>query len=485
MPLRQDRVVLAAHVVAESAWVFALAGIVGTLAGFDSSPQSWYGVVGILGLSVLLSRITPRKGQKAEVMYALMAVLGLAVVYVSVALHVEPGQIRPLWAIDWLINDAPGGYTSRGLFGAILGVLLWWRGTRVSSNEFPTDDLSFTFRVGMLVLVAALIYDLNTDESLSTFPMVFLFFGSSLIGLSAGHLLEESRHSAGERTWPKAIGATVAGHHHVRPSGRAREPRCLVVPLQARDSGAGGAGKGRPLGHHRAHRLRIRRGRGLAHQPLGHLPGRARAAPRGGDQPGDTGLLGDTPRGAGGGVRGICDCPSDNRVGVGGHCRGHRIADPGSGVSAGAARTGPWHGGAARLDGAGREPRRGRREVGAPPRAGRAEASAAQGVSSAGRPAGIVEAFRLYYDLLDTAEEQGITRRKHDTPTEFQGRLEGTFPSDVVRPSTETFNLAIYADVPADRSSIGRLRQSLKDATAMIRRERDEEEEEDNGDIPW
>ena len=90
------------------------------------------------------------------------------------------------------------------------GVLLWWRGTRVASNEFPTDDLSFTFRVGMLVLVAALIYDLNTDESLSTFPMVFLFFGSSLIGLSAGHLLEESRHSAGERTWPKAIGATVA-----------------------------------------------------------------------------------------------------------------------------------------------------------------------------------------------------------------------------------------------------------------------------------
>ena len=43
-------------------------------------------------------------------------------------------------------------------------------------------------------------------------------------------------------------------------------------------------------------------------------------------------------------------------------------------------------------------------------------------------PPGIVEAFRLYYDMLDTAEEQGITRRKYDTPTEFQGRLERTFP---------------------------------------------------------
>ena len=48
MPLRQDRIVLAAHVVAESAWIFALAGIVGTMAGFDSSPLSWYGVAGIL-----------------------------------------------------------------------------------------------------------------------------------------------------------------------------------------------------------------------------------------------------------------------------------------------------------------------------------------------------------------------------------------------------------------------------------------------------
>ena len=94
-------------------------------------------------------------------------------------------------------------------------------------------------------------------------------------------------------------------------------------------------------------------------------------------------------------------------------------------------------------------------------------------------PPGIVEAFRLYYDLLDTAEEQGITRRKYDTPTEFQGRLERTFPADVVRPSTESFNLAIYADVPADRSMIRRLRQGLRDATAMIRRERQEDEEEE------
>ena len=479
MPLRQDRVVLAAHVVAESAWVFALAGIVGTLAGFDSSPQSWYGVVGILGLSVLLSRITPRKGQKAEVMYALMAVLGLMVVYVSVALHVEPGQIRPLWAIDWLINDAPGGYTSRGLFGAILGVLLWWRGTRVASNEFPTDDLSFTFRVGMLVLVAALIYDLNTDESLSTFPMVFLFFGSSLIGLSAGHLLEESRHSAGGRTWPKAIGATVAAITAFGLLVALINRGVLTFLAKPATAALEALVRGVLWGIIAPIAFVFDVVVGWLIDLLGIFQGEREQPQEEEINPEIQGFLEtlqeerEAPSEAFDMVLQIIEWAlvvvivvivalllsrAFRRL-LRGRDRGTdgqrdsvaQDADPVGDVAKLALRLVP--------DVLKRPQRKGYRVPNGPP--------------------GIVEAFRLYYNLLDTAEEHGITRRKHDTPTEFQGRLEGTFPSDVVRPSTETFNLAIYADVPADRSSIGRLRQSLKDATAMIRREREEDEEEE------
>ena len=479
MPLRQDRVVLAAHVVAESAWVFALAGIVGTLADFDSSPQSWYGVVGILGLSVLLSRITPRKGQKAEVMYALMAVLGLMVVYVSVALHVEPGQIRPLWAIDWLINDAPGGYTSRGLFGAILGVLLWWRGTRVASNEFPTDDLSFTFRVGMLVLVAALIYDLNTDESLSTFPMVFLFFGSSLIGLSAGHLLEESRHSAGGRTWPKAIGATVAAITAFGLLVALINRGVLTFLAKPATAALEALVRGVLWGIIAPIAFVFDVVVGWLIDLLGIFQGEREQPQEEEINPEIQGFLEtlqeerEAPSEAFDMVLQIIEWAlvvvivvivalllsrAFRRL-LRGRDRGTdgqrdsvaQDADPVGDVAKLALRLVP--------DVLKRPQRKGYRVPNGPP--------------------GIVEAFRLYYNLLDTAEEHGITRRKHDTPTEFQGRLEGTFPSDVVRPSTETFNLAIYADVPADRSSIGRLRQSLKDATAMIRREREEDEEEE------
>ena len=479
MPLRQDRVVLAAHVVAESAWVFALAGIVGTLAGFDSSPLSWYGVVGILGLSVLLSRITPREGEKAEVRYALMAVLGLMVVYVSVALNVDPGEIRPAWAIDWLINDAPGGYTSRGMFGAILGVLLWWRGTRVSSNEFPADDLSFTFRVGMLVLVVALIYDLNTDESLSTFPMVFLFFGSSLIGLSAGHLLEESQRSAGERTWPKAIGATVAGITTFGLLVALVNRGVLSFLSKPATAALEALARGVLWGIIAPIAFVFDVVVGWLISLLGIFRGEREQPQEEEINPEIQGFLETLQEEQAAASEGFATVlqiiewalvaivviivllilgRAFRRV-LRGRDRGTegrrdsmaQDANPVGDVAKLALRLVP--------DVLKRPQRKGYRVPDGPP--------------------GIVEAFRLYYDLLDTAEEQGITRRKYDTPTEFQGRLERTFPADVVRPSTESFNLAIYADVPADRSMIRRLRQGLRDATAMIRRERQEDEEEE------
>ena len=479
MPLRQDRVVLAAHVVAESAWVFALAGIVGSLAGFDSSPQSWYGVVGILGLSVLLSRLTPRKGEKVEILYAVMAVLGLAVVYASVALNVEPGQIRPTWFIDWLINDAPGGYTSRGVFGAILGVLLWWRGTRVASNEFPTDDLSFTFRVGMLALVAALIYDLNTDQSLSTFPMVFLFFGSSLIGLSTGHLLEESRHSADDRTWPKAIGATVAAITAFGLLVALINRGVLTFLSKPATAALDALVRGIIWGIIAPIVFVFDVVVGWLLGLLGNFQGEQ-------EQPQEEEINSET--------QGFLETIQDEReeaseafelvlqiiewalvviiVAVVAlllsrafrRLRRGRVRET-EGQRDSVARDANPVGDAAKLalrlvpDVLKRPQRKGYRVPEGPP--------------------GIVEAFRLYYDMLDTAEEHGITRRKHDTPMEFQGRLEETFPADVVAPSTESFNLAIYAHVPADRSMIRRLRQGLKNATIMIRREREREKEEE------
>ncbi len=474
----QDRVVLAAHVVGESAWVFALAGIIGVLAGLDSSPLSWYGIAGLLGLSVALTRMTPRKGQTAELLHLLAAVIGLVVIYALVALHVDPGQVKPAWPFDWLIDDAPGGYTSRGALGAILGVVLWWRGVRVASNEFPTDDLSFTFRVGMVVLVIALIYDLNTDADLSTFPMVFLFFGSSLIGLGAGRLLEESRRSSDNRTWPKAIGLTVAGITTfgllVALINRGVLSFLSKPAIAALEALARGIIWGiiAPIAF-------------VFDVIIGwiiNLLGLFRDEQ---EQPQDEGFTPETQeflealrqeQEAAEGFAAILQVVEWALVviivvivalvlgkafrrllrGRERETEGQRDsvaqdAKPVADVGKLALRLVP--------DALRRPPRKRYRAPEGPP--------------------GIVEAFRLYYEMLDTAEEYGVKRRKEDTPTEFRDRLEGTLPREVAHPSTESFNLAMYADIPADRSVIKRLRRALKDAAAMIRRARDREEEGD------
>ncbi len=480
MPLRQDKIVLGAHVLAESAWVFALAGIVGALANFESSPLSWYAIAGILGLSVLLSRLTPRKGEKVETIFALMAGLGLVVVYVSVALHVDPGHIRPAWPLDWLINDAPGGYTSRGAFGALLGVLLWWRGTRVASNEFPTDDLSFTFRLGMPILVVALLYDLNNDAELSTFPMVFLFFGSSLIGLGAGHLLEQSQRSSDERTWPKTIGATVAVitlfGFLVALINRGVLSFLSKPATAALDALARGIiwGIVAPIAF-------------VFDVIVGWLISLLGLFRDEGEQPQEAEF---TPE-----VQGFMETlQQEQEAESEAFALVLQIIEFAL-VALIVAIVIFFLAGAFRRLRRGRErPTDGQRDSlaqDASPAADVAKLALRlvpdvlkrprrKGYRVPDGPPGIVEVFRLYYDMLDTAEEHGIIRRKHDTPKEFQDRLEGTFPADVVGPSTESFNLAIYADVPAERSVVQRLRQGLRDATITIRRQRDAEEQEED-----
>ena len=477
MRLSQDRLVLAAHVIAESAWVFALAGVIGVMGSLDSSPQSWYAIIGILGLTVVISRMTPRHGDVAELIYFLVAILGLVVVYASVSLQVIPGQIRLGWPIDWVAGEVPDEYTFRAVFGAMLAFALWWRGIRLASNEYPTDNLSQTFRVGMVVLVAALIYDLNQDESLYTFPMIFLFFASSLVGLSVGHLLPESERSAEGRTWQKVIGATVAAitifglvvgliNRGVlallsAPATTALEALArgifwaIVAPIAfafdvivrwiintlglfqdrgvQREEGEFNTEIQNAL-------QELQEEQEAASESFGYIIQiiewvllaivvlivalvLARAFRR---------LL----RGRPGNTRGRRDSLAED-------------ADLTADVAKLLLNLVP--------------------NVLKRPRQ--------KGYQVPDGPPGIVEAFRLYYDMLDTAEKHGISRRKHDTPSEFQGRLERAFPSSVVGPSTEVFNLAIYANIPAERSLIHRLRQSLKTVTAAIARERKEEED--------
>ena len=481
MQLLQDRIVLAAHAAAESAWVFALSGVVGVIAGLNAGPQSWYAVIGVLGLSIIIGRMTPRSGEKARLLYPFFAAAaGLLVMYASVALHVQPGQIRPAWPVELIVNDLEDGYAQRAILGSILCIALWWRGIRLASNEFPSDNLTLTFRIGMITIVCAVIYDLNTAERLSTFPMVFLFFGSALAGLSAGRLLPESERSTLTRTWPKTIGATVAAitafgllvglidrgvlSYLSAPAAAALEAlaRGIIWAIIA------------PIAF-------------VFETVFGWIANLFDFTQSPGQPQEATELTSE--------MREMLEELQEEQ-------------EPASDILAVVIQVIEWAlvaifalvAGAVvirafrRLLGGHEAGDRGRRD---------SVAATAEPLSDAARlalrlvpsvlkrpktkryrvpdgPQGVVEACRLYYDMLDAADQRGIVRPPHHTPTEFQPTLERTFPPSVVRPSTHAFNLAIYAHAPAEPSRIRGLRESMKAAIASTPPKADGQTDEEN-----
>lgn len=254
MSQSQDRWVLGATILSESAWLFAVFGVLGATLGLDGSPMRWPSLLVIMGVATLLARLRPSfiaafavlsvgaiaagsvdglirwpslltavviasmlayrrpiKAASAEVMYLLRFVVGVSVVYFMVASNVTRGVggFDLSWASIAFFDSAPEGYRLVALIGILMGMALWWRGGSLAGKEFPIESLTFSFRLGVFGLAIATALDILHPADLDTFPMIFIFFAAGLGGLSVGHLLPETKESAKARTWPKVIGGVV------------------------------------------------------------------------------------------------------------------------------------------------------------------------------------------------------------------------------------------------------------------------------------
>ena len=255
MSQSRDRWVLGASAISESAWLFAVLGVMGAALGLDGSPLRWPALVVILGTSLLTARLRPSfvaalavmgvavlapgltstivrwpligaamgvsallvyvrplKEMSVEVHFLLRAVFGAGVVYLMVAASVTTDGSG--FDLGWMTLAAseftPSSYRLMALLGVLLGMLMWWRGGSLATKEFPIESLTLSFRLGVIALAIATTIDIVHPADLDTFPMIFIFFASGLGGLSIGHLLPESREAAKARTWPKVIGGAVA-----------------------------------------------------------------------------------------------------------------------------------------------------------------------------------------------------------------------------------------------------------------------------------
>ena len=211
MTASQTRLVLWALVVAESAWVFAILGVAGLWMGQDSGPLSWPTIMVLMFVSLYLGRLSPSKvmGPVPETLVRML--FGILFIYVAIAIELSDGlpRIDVLWVFKAFSSSEPDQFWFRFLAGGLAAAALWLRAGKLGIASFPTEELGFSFRLGIPLLALATLIDLINDAHLHTFLMVFVFFGASLAGLALGNLLPRSQ-TTGPSIWPRVVFGVVA-----------------------------------------------------------------------------------------------------------------------------------------------------------------------------------------------------------------------------------------------------------------------------------
>ena len=211
MSFVQGRWVLGALAIAESAWLFAVFGIVGVIFRGDASPLGWIAVLAILGTGLVFGRVLQMIVMSPFLSSAIILIAGVLTIYLTVGTQVLPeqGGMQAGWLATLVRGADVDGFMFRAAGGSLLGLLLWWRGARLGSSEYPPEALEASFKLGVFALGVAIIVDIASPADLNTFPMMFIFIAAGLGGLSVSHLLPGPGRSIAASIWARVIGGVV------------------------------------------------------------------------------------------------------------------------------------------------------------------------------------------------------------------------------------------------------------------------------------
>ena len=515
MSRSQDRWVLAATVVVESAWLFASLGVLGAILGLDASPMRWPTVLVTLGAALLVSKLTPSYataaaaagggivalvwlggpagwllfvaamvltaalvyfrpvgGLSEEVTYLLRLAAGLSAAYLMVASNVTgaEGGFDFAWPSLAIAEDTPQHYRLTAILGLLAGMALWWRGGSLAWKEFPIESLSFSFRLGVFCLFLAVTVDILHPARLNTFPMIFLFFAAGLGGLSVGHLLPESKQAEEKRAWPRVIGGVVASVLSVGLIFSFLHRDMLSVlsrpALSLLDTVVTGAFWGLIIPISTAWTVFVEAVLGIFEAAFG----------------------------------GLRDSESNRRLRatVSERAEEAEQAEEESGeLIALVIQIIEWivlaivvmillyvlYRFLRKLLSRGPRSTLGQRDSLRPDSDLKSDVGrlllrlipswigprrSGPGFHIPDGPPGVVDALMLYYDMLTVAQQRGHGRHHHQTPREYEATLESLFPKRLVSRATEAFIRACYGNHPADREQIAEMSATLKSITTGV-----------------
>ena len=210
MSSAQDKWVLAAIAVSESAWLYAILGVAALPLQLGSNPLDWFAVLAVLASSLVVSRALQALIISTTTAYLAQMFTGLVVIYLVLGSQFSAG-LDLAWAGRLSGELGSDTYWLRAAIAAAMAVGLWWRGGRIAASDSPEETLETSFRIGVAALAAAAIADAALPADLNVYPVLFIFTASSLAGLAMSHLSSPSEQAAKRATWPKVIGALVVG----------------------------------------------------------------------------------------------------------------------------------------------------------------------------------------------------------------------------------------------------------------------------------
>jgi hypothetical protein len=210
--LAQDRIITAAVLLAESAWIATVIGIIGLLLGGGGGPLVWLAILAIMSASLLVARGLQLIIMPTITAYAIQMIAGVVVIYLTVGAQISPDfqGIDMGWLGKLLSQSVTGEQVFRASLGSIVAVVLWLRGGHLGAVDAPVESLDTSFKIGLLAMALSAVVDIFHPADLEVYLLMFVFFASGIIGLAVGHISPASLQAVQDRAWIRVIGG-VAG----------------------------------------------------------------------------------------------------------------------------------------------------------------------------------------------------------------------------------------------------------------------------------
>ncbi len=458
----QDRLILIACVIVESVWFYVLIAIFSLLTLQGNIAIIWIAAAAMMGASFVVARTTMMIVMPLWMQYGIQLAAGVIVIYLTLSAYILSSSAPGVdlgWLAAALSDETPSNEGTRAVVASLLSSILWWRGGRIASIEFPTEHLSMTFRVGLMVLSLGAIVDIFHPANLNVFPLMFTFFAAGLAGLSVGHVLPATSGRTGQRKWNRVIAGVVGVIVLIGlllsvlqksvidliavPFNLLLDVLVTVVMYVVV----------LPIAYVVGYLVLWLFGllRGLLSEPVEQQsveigPGEFLSELREQATSSEPSIWGNVIEWAAIAIL-VMVALAFIAWGFRRIVRWRRIEEEGE-REAIAEDVDPGLDMARLLFGLLPERFRRRRR--------------AAGLRLPNDEQAIVDVFRIYFGMLRVAEEKGFRRASHQTPSEYRPALARVFPERIARAATEAFNRACYGRRPAPRERIDEMREFLE-----------------------